>query len=125
MNQKWLKECERRIAEAPFVDESITLEALGQLSNFYTGTCNSRIARAFARLVRDSRGSSDLRIIAYIGLLQVIGELTTRQPQLRTFVLDNDVDWRLVERYESAWPKWKLFFDISQRWLRWQRKSDK
>src|SRR5579859_2781547 len=119
MSKKLLLEYEKVIVEQPFANERLTMSASGYVSDFYAGTCDRRIARAFARLVRNPRGSFEVRAFAYVCLLVVVGKLTTVHPHLPTFVIDEDVNWLLVERYESRW--WwlsRMISWIQQRWFR-------
>jgi len=83
-------------------DEESRTTAISMLSIDFLESRDRRIGAVIARVVKDESASIDLRIFAYINLIDVSGRSTSEYPSLGAFQFPSDVDWNFVDQYVSA-----------------------
>ena len=82
-------------------DDSERATAIGKLSLEFLKTNDRVIGGIIADFVRDESVSSDLRLIAYLCLLDVSLRTYDQYPDMKIFRFPEDVDWDFVEQYSS------------------------
>ena len=104
-NNGWrLKEAANPFAKltATTNDSSELIEAFGELVSLYSGTIERRLAGAIAKLLADSQRPDDMRRLAYIHFLIVLGIPTKRWPtpsELLALSVPNDFDWAIIKAF--------------------------
>ena len=82
-------------------DDCERASAISTLSIKYLKSGNRRAASVIADFVKDHSIDKDLRLFAYLCLLDVTTCKHEDYPDMASFRFPSDVDWGLVERFAS------------------------
>jgi hypothetical protein len=82
-------------------DDVLRASAISKLSIEFLKTDDAAIGAIIADFLRNESVSNDLRLIAYLCLLEVSRRAYDEYPNMETFAFPEDVDWGFVGRYSS------------------------
>ena len=82
-------------------DDSQRASAISNLSIKYLKSGNRRIGGVIADFVKDGSIDNDLRLFAYLCLLDVSTRRREEYPDLESFRFPDDADWDIVEQFAS------------------------
>jgi hypothetical protein len=80
---------------------SVRASAISKLSIEFLKSDDRVVGGIIAAFVRDESISSDLRLFAYLCLLDLSTRRCDEYPDMKTFRFPDDVDWDFVNRYLS------------------------
>ena len=82
-------------------DNSQRASAISKLSIKYLNSGNRRVGGVIADFIKDDSINNDLRLFAYLCLLDVSTRTHDEYPDLKTFRFPHDADWDFVEHFAS------------------------
>jgi hypothetical protein len=82
-------------------DDSKRASAISTLSIKYLKSGNQRIGGVIAGFVKDDSIDKDLRLFAYLCLLDISTRKHEEYPDLKTFRFPDDADWSFVDQFGS------------------------
>lgn len=80
-------------------DDNQRARAVSTLSVAYLKSDDPVVSKAIAEFVKDESVDRDLRLFAYLCLLDVSSRSTDQYPDMKVFRFPNDVDWDFVEQW--------------------------